>query len=64
MDSIIEVIPDSELYMIWECHSDECECANRTCAVHPTFYEDSGTPMCECDSDMVYIRTERRYIVE
>lgn len=41
---------------IWRCKDDDCTHADTT--INPTFYEHSGTPVCECGCDMKYVRTE------
>ncbi len=46
-------IEDSKVILCWKCP----ECGD-TADVDPTFFQDSGTPMCsECDVDMVYVKT-------
>ena len=47
-------IKDSNVILCWKCP----ECGDTT-EVNPTFFQDSGTPMCgECDTDMVYVKTQ------
>jgi len=46
------IIPDEEIVMVWEC--PECK---EGCRVDPTFYQDNGTPMCQCGDDMEYKHT-------
>ena len=44
----------------WACQNDECDDPD-TAAVNPSYYEESGTPVCEnCCDDMAYIKTEVR----
>jgi len=50
---------------IWRCNADDCTHADRDnlrvfhdTTINPTFYEHSGTPVCECGCDMKYVRTE------
>lgn len=51
------VLPDSQVLLIWRCAT-----CGMTAEVPPTFFEESGTPIChsdrECDgNDMKYIET-------
>ena len=47
-------IKDNKVILCWKCP----ECGD-TAEVDPTFFQDSGTPMCgECDTDMVYVKTQ------
>ena len=49
-----EKIDDDKVYHVWKCSNGKCEDEY----VNPTFYQDNGTPVCECDDDMIYDRTE------
>jgi hypothetical protein len=42
----------------WKCEADGCEATENEVTVYPTFYEDNGTPVCECGCDMKYAYTE------
>lgn len=48
-------IPDGDIVMTWRCEEEDC---NEECEVDPSFYESCGTPICECGTDMSYVRTE------
>src|SRR3972149_7070634 len=56
-------VPDSQVRHRWDL-TDSCmeECGERTpksVFVHPGFYEDSGTPICEaCGNDRIFESTE------
>jgi hypothetical protein len=55
-------IADADVQSIWvkdeRCKEDGCEGKDKV-ALPPTFYADSGTPLCSsCDLDMVYSHTE------
>jgi len=47
------IVPDDKVQMLWECP----ECKQQE-SYGPEWYQDNGTPMCECDEDMVYIHTK------
>jgi len=48
-----KVIPDNKVFHIWK------DSEGKEHAVPPTFYEESGTPVCpESGDDMEYVRTE------
>lgn len=56
-----ETVPDKDIRHVWAEPDD----ASKTVTVSPSFYEESGTPICDDDSetpgdDMVYLRTEIR----
>ena len=51
-------IPDEKVRHVWECKEEDCDSNNPVCKLSPTFYEKNGTPVCDCDRDMAYIRTE------
>ena len=57
------VIDDSKIRMIWACDDAECDSkemirGGSEVEIEPSFYQNNGTPVCECGSDMVYVRTE------
>jgi len=49
---------DDNVRSIWRCEDEECECDKYDCIISPTFYQDNGTPLCECGQDMDYIETQ------
>lgn len=51
-------ISDDSLRHIWKCTDEDCECDKVDCVIYPDWYQDNGTPICECGIDMEYIRTE------
>jgi hypothetical protein len=51
-------VKDGNVRHIWGCFEDDCEWGNPKVDVGPTFYQDSGEPMCGCDAEMRYIKTE------
>lgn len=50
-----KTIPDDKVCLVWK--SGDCGCG-KTAEVPPTFFEENGTPLCDCGDDMVYVRTE------
>jgi hypothetical protein len=51
-------IPDPHIRHRWDLDCG-CKQVERSVYVPPTFYEDSGTPICEeCGEDRKYVRTE------
>ena len=53
------MIEDANVRHIWGCNNSDCPDFHNTVEVFPTFYEDSGIPMCdECGEDMEYSHTE------
>lgn len=53
-----EKISDEKVHHLWRCTDDECECEHDAAIINPDWYEQNGTPMCECGQDMEYIETE------
>jgi hypothetical protein len=63
-------IDNHKVYNVWGCTNrlenrhnlDEedimCLKDSHEIVIHPAWHEDNGTPMCDCDEDMVYVRTE------
>jgi len=51
-------IDDKYIWMVWCC--DNC---GETFHVRPDWYQDNGTPVCDCDNDMSYIKTEVQKII-
>ena len=52
------VIPDDEIFNVWvKQPDDECGQGPDSVEIPPTFYEESGTPVCWCGMDMVYSHT-------
>jgi hypothetical protein len=53
-------VEDKNVRHVWGCFDKDCEEGNPTVNVAPTSYQDSGVPMCSCESEdeMCYIRTE------
>jgi len=52
------VVPDTNVQSYWACNDPDCKRKGNECAVTPDWYEENGTPVCECGIDMVYLRTE------
>ena len=50
-------VPDDHVYHEWKCESKNCIHDNPTSEIPPTWYEEYGTPVCECGKDMTYQRT-------
>ena len=48
-------VEDKKVRHIWKCQ--ECD-KPITVKLSPTFYEENGTPICDCGEDMSYIKTE------
>jgi hypothetical protein len=51
-------VPDHAVRHIWKCTAEDCDHDNQEAIISPDFYQDSGTPVCECDNDMEYICTQ------
>jgi hypothetical protein len=49
------IVNDIDIVTVWKCPEDDCD---GMAEVGPGFFEESGTPMCACDRDMIYLRTE------
>jgi hypothetical protein len=47
-------VKDSQVRMIWLCSNAAC----KPSIVLPDFYQQNGTPVCECGDDMKYSHTE------
>ncbi len=46
-------ISDKNIRSLWIC--PECK---KKAHIEPNWYQDNGTPVCECDLDMKYSHTE------
>lgn len=55
-----KTVSDENVLHVWQCEEDDCEFGNEDCDVPPTYYQDNGTPMCQCDCDMAYQYTKVR----
>lgn len=54
-----EKIQDDQIQHVWEkADDDDCEECPGTVVVPPGWYEDNGTPICDCGQDMAYSHTE------
>jgi hypothetical protein len=54
---------DSDIHCIWKTGTTCLEngCTDTELWVLPSFYSESGTPICEdCGADLEYVRTEVR----
>jgi len=51
-------VANQNIRHLWACNNQECDQGNPSVYISPTFYENNGTPVCDCDEDMVYSRTE------
>lgn len=52
-------IPDLHIRHVWiKNKSDDCRQGPDKVKIHPDWYEENGTPQCECGMDMVYKYTE------
>lgn len=53
-------VPDASIRHRWDMVCG-CKGVKKSVYVSPTFYEDSGFPMCEeCGEDRKYVRTEMK----
>jgi len=55
-------IDDKDVRIVWVCDNVDCmfSVKERTCKVHPEWHENNGTPVCDCGSDMVVLKTQVR----
>lgn len=53
-----KAVPDEVVRSIWQCQEEDCSCGNSVVYLSPDWYQENGTPTCECDEDMVYLYTE------
>lgn len=68
-----KTVPNENVRHIWSCIDGiDCECLKThnnenafqeglkdwECAFPPDWYETYGTPVCDCDSDMVFVCTQ------
>jgi hypothetical protein len=52
-------IADQNVRMIWACTDEDCECNKEVeTIIEPDWYQQNGTPICECGQDMDYLNTE------
>jgi hypothetical protein len=55
MDETWVEIKDDCVRHIWK---GNCDCDETVIDVSPLFYQNNGTPTCECGTDFIYLRTE------
>jgi hypothetical protein len=54
-------VSDKDVRHEWRCNDEKCKFyGSEGVYVDPSYYQKNGTPMCEGDHDMSYIRTEIR----
>ncbi len=54
-----EKISDINVRHIWvKAETDDCPCKENEISIQPDWYENNGTPSCECGQDMQYSHTE------
>jgi len=51
-------IDDNKVQHIWKCEEDDCRMKGVTIIVSPDWYQENGTPLCECGEDCIYQHTE------
>lgn len=52
-------IPDNRVQHVWtQAEDDDCGEGEAFVMVSPDWYEQNGTPICNCGRDMVYHHTE------
>ncbi len=52
-------VEDSKIFHYWKkAKLDDCDSTVVEAVVHPDFYEENGTPICECGMDFEYDHTE------
>jgi len=49
---------NSKVMNVWTCKNPHCLERGTAFHVTPDWYQDNGTPSCECGTDMTYMRTE------
>jgi len=53
-----QIIDDQKVRNIWACQEDDCPDYNKEICISPDWYARNGTPTCDCEVDMIYLRTE------
>lgn len=54
-----KVIDDIKVQHFWKkSPNDDCGQGEEEVSIPPDWYQDNGTPICQCGMDMVYDRTE------
>ena len=58
--TIWEPIADKKVLHVWKLACDEpyCKKTIECTKVHPDWYQNNGTPICPCGTDMKYSHTE------
>ena len=51
-------VNDDHIHHVWACNDEDCKDFGKEVRVQPDWYQDNGTPVCACDQDMNYLRTE------
>jgi len=57
MTNILKVNPE-DVISFWQCLSADCDSDENFAEVPADWYQDNGTPTCECGCDMSYLSTE------
>jgi hypothetical protein len=52
------VIPDKLLKHIWKTKCNKYCCMELDVRISPDWYENNGTPQCDCGIEMIYSHTE------
>lgn len=52
------IVPDANVQLIWQCEDEDCDSGNPCEGFTPDWFQNNGTPTCNCGRDMKYIRTE------
>jgi hypothetical protein len=60
-EAIWKEIKDDCVRTVWKkAEDDDCECELEKIIVSVTFFQDNGTPLCDCGEDLEYSHTEIR----
>ena len=51
-------IDDNKVQHIWKCEEEHCSMNGIKVIVSPDWYQENGTPLCECGEDCIYQHTE------
>jgi len=50
-------IKEGQVQIVYQCTDSDCTCDKKEAWVEPAWHQDNGTPVCEGDRDMTYMRT-------
>lgn len=57
MPKLWKTIKEGQIQVVYQCINPYCHCDKKEAWVEPAWHQENGTPVCEGDRDMSYMRT-------